>query len=375
MKKTLLLGILLAGAQLSQAQHDHKFKGEWETPKVPLKAPGIVWQYPSTPQLTVEKPQLKVTVCVQSTEAISQYEFVLNGKAFSSKARGFKKVSCGQEISEELTLTPGTNELHFVAVNSAGKTISESHYITYQTEPASTPANPIAIAGHTKRTALIVANDSYTKHPLKNPVNDGKALQEHLQKLGFTVIFRENQSRKELKKSIDEFTNGLTDKGVSLFFYAGHGLMVNGDNYVQPVDADPASESDVQFDCFPLRQLVARMEEVNPNGSNLVFWDACRNNPYRSWKRSIGEMSHTTINPPVGTMIVYATEPGKTAQDGEGKNGLFTSELIQHIDTPDLDIRELIERIDFGLEKRGFRQPPYIEGRFRGKFTFNPSER
>ncbi|MBC8152780.1 MAG: caspase family protein, partial [Bacteroidetes bacterium] len=216
-----------------------------------------------------------------------------------------------------------------------------------------------------------VANASYAKQPLKNPVNDGLAVKERLEKLGFTVTMRENQTRKELRKSVDAFTASLTDKSVSLFFYAGHGLMVNGINYVQPVDADPSSEADVEFDCFPLRHLIARMEETNPGGSNLVFWDACRNNPYRSWYRGTGGPVYAANNPPVGTIIVYATEPNKLSVDGNGRNGLFTSELIKHIDTPNQDITELVNKIDQGLEERGFKQPPYIEGRLRGRFMFN----
>ncbi|MFT4032237.1 MAG: caspase family protein [Siphonobacter sp.] len=371
MKKSLLLILFLITGLAAFAQKENSFKGDWVTPRKTILKPVVVWQYLGTAQLTVDKPVLKATVCIQSAEALTAYKFIVNGKATGGQQRGFKKVSCGQEVTDELPLINGSNEIHFVATNAGGTTITESHYVTY----ASAVTTPAINMPDTKRVALIVANQTYSKYPLKNPVNDGQAIREHLEKLGFTVFLRENQSRKELKKAVDEFTASLTDKCVSLFFYAGHGLMVNGDNYVQPIDADPTSESDVSFECFPLRQLVARMEEVNPNGSNLVFWDACRNNPYRSWKRGAGDVSHTAINPPVGTMIIYATEPGKAALDGDEKNGLFTSELVRHIDTPDLEIRELIERIDFGLEKRGFRQPPYTEGRFRGKFTFNPSGR
>src|SRR5205823_579126 len=106
------------------------------------------------------------------------------------------------------------------------------------------------------------------------------------------------------------------------------------------VDADPSGEADVEFDCFPLRQVIARMEETNPGGSNLVFWDACRSNPYRSWNRGATGPVYAATNPPVGTMIVYATEPGKAAQDGNDTNGLFTSELVKHIDAPNQDIFE-----------------------------------
>lgn len=372
MKNCLLfLFLLVAGFRAPAQQIDHKFKGDWVKPRVKTATgrPVVAWQKPQGPQLTVDAPTVTVTVCVQSADPLTDYRFVHNGTPLGSMARGFKRTACGQEIAEELHLVPGTNEVHFVATNKVGMVTTESHYITY-TPHQMVLAKSGAVAGPA-RLALVVANGSYPKYPLRNPVNDGQAIRERLEKLGFTVMLRENQSRKELRKSIDAFTASLTDKSVSLFFYAGHGLMVNGTNYVQPVDADPTVEADVEFDCFPLRQLIARMEETNPNGSNLVFWDACRNNPYRSWNRGTGGPVYAATNPPVGTMIVYATEPGKAAQDGDDLNGLFTSELVKHIAEPDQDIFELVDKIDRGLEQRGFKQSPYIEGRLRGKFIFN----
>lgn len=373
MKQYILFFLLLmAGHSVLAQQVDHKFKGDWVKPKLKTKIPVpiVAWQKPQGPQLSVDWQTFTVTVCVQSSEPLTAYQFIHNGTELGSMTRGFKRVSCGQEVSEELTLIPGTNEVHFVAANRGGTVTTESHYITYT--PPTGPITGTATVG-SKRVALIVANSSYPKYPLKNPVNDGRAIRERLEKLGFTVMLRENQSRKELKRSVDAFMASLTDKSVSLFFYAGHGLMVNGTNYVQPVDADPSGEADVEFDCFPLRQLIARMEETNPGGSNLVFWDACRNNPYRAWSRGTGGPVYAATNPPVGTMVVYATEPGKAAQDGDERNGLFTSELVRHIDIPDQDIFELVDKIDRGLELRGFKQPPYIEGRLRGKFIFNPT--
>lgn len=372
MKKLLLYVVMLVVGHTAPAQQiDHKFKGDWVKPtaKTSVERPVVAWQKPQGPQLSVDGATFTVTVCVQSAEPLTGYHFVQNGTPSGSMARGFKRVGCGQEISEDLTLIPGANTVQFVATNRGGTVTTELRTITYT--PITALLAKSATAPGTRRVALVVANGAYPKYPLKNPVNDGQAIRERLEKLGFTVMLRENQSRKDLRKSVDAFTASLTDKTVSLFFYAGHGLMVNGTNYLQPVDADPVAEADVEYDCFPLRQLIARMEETNPNGSNLVFWDACRTNPYRSWSRGAGGPVYAATNPPVGTMIVYATEPGKAAQDGDEQNGLFTSELVKHIDTPDQDIFELIDKIDRGLEQRGFKQPPYIEGRLRGKFIFN----
>ncbi|HEV7346859.1 caspase family protein [Telluribacter sp.] len=374
MKKIIIIFCILHIALSAMAQKGAlKYKGDWVQSKLkvqaPTQAPTIVWQNPQIQQLTVEQNNFTLSVCVQSDAPLIDYHFVHNGKTIGGPTRGFKKVNCGQEITQELSLVQGANEVHFVVSNSGGATTSSSYYITYN---AVSPSSN-AVAAETsaqKRVALIIANEAYQKYPLKNSINDGQAIRERLEKLGFTVTLHENQGRKDLKKTVDTFTNSLTDKSISLFFYAGHGLMVNGVNYIQPVDTDPTAEADVEFECFPLRQLIARMEETNPSGSNLVFWDACRNNPYRSWRRGAGEPVFAPTNPPVGTMIVYATEPGKSALDGDEKNGLFTSELIKHIDVPGQDIFELIDKVDRGLEVRGYKQPPYIEGRLRGKFIF-----
>ncbi|QHV94915.1 caspase family protein [Spirosoma endbachense] len=329
-------------------------------------APVITWQSPQLTRSEQKVPTVRITACIQSVEPLS-YHFFQNGKEIPNKRTGFKHVECGQELTEEITLEPGANEIHLTATNPAGTTTSDSRYVTYKMGPQ-TPPSPNA----PKRLALVVANASYPKAALRNPINDGRTIRDYLQKVGFEVVLRENLPLRELKRTVDTFLVdlGRQKQNVGLVFYAGHGLMVNGDNYLQPVDADPSTEPDVEFECYPLRRLVAKMEQANPTGANLVFWDACRNNPYRSWNRSMGDPIHTTIAPPVGTMIVYATEPGKVASDGLEKNGLFTSELIRHIEEPGVDIYGLIERIDAGLEERGIKQPPYSEGRLRGKFYF-----
>ncbi|MDQ1089711.1 MULTISPECIES: caspase family protein [unclassified Siphonobacter] len=364
MKKALFFSVLLAALPFfGYSQTTKNFSTGWEKPDIKLVKPSIVWQSPSAPELTVNQPVFKAKVCVQSSAELTNYHFVLNGKTIGGVERGFRKsTTCGQEITHELTLVEGNNELHFVAVNKGGTTTSESHYITYKIGATIIP-----------RSALILANSAYPV-PLKNPLNDGRALESHLKKLGYEVTILENKNLRELKSGIDAYTEKLSDKTISLFFYAGHGLMVKRENYIVPTNVHIGSESDVEYECFALSRLVDRMKEKNPNGSNLVLWDACRNNPYRSWTRGVEGAVHTNINPPVGTMIIYATEPGKTAIDNaEGSNGLFTGELVRHIQTPDIDIYELMRRIDKGLADRNTPQTPYPEGTFRTQFMFNPS--
>lgn len=369
MKNRVLFFILCVVAiPLANGQNVVSATSGWVSPKkAPLVAPVVTWQVPQAARFEATTATLRVTVCVQSAGALSELDLVHNGRQLNALPRGLKRTACGQEVSETLTLTPGLNEIHVVATNAAGSTTSETRRVTWQ--PATAALQPAP----QKRLALVVANAAYPKYPLKNPLNDGRAVKTRLESLGFTVTLQENLPLRTLKTTLDAFLGGLTGNDVGLVYYAGHGLMVNGENYVQPVDADPTAEADVEYECYPLRRLLARLESANPRGANLVFWDACRNNPYRSWRRSFGDPVFAPVQPAVGTLIVYATEPGKPAYDGDAQNSLFTSELIRHLGEPNLDLYDLVGRIDQGLEARGIKQPPYLEGRLRGKFFFNPT--
>ena len=338
--------------------------------KVAPVAPVIAWRMPQPTQVAHKTPTYRITVCVQSTEPVTRLQFFQNGKELNTgQQRGFKRVSCGQEVSEPIQLLAGTNEIHVTATNAAGTTRSATRLITYHPDEVPLGAPQVLMQ---KRQALIIANETYTKGPLKNPVNDGRAVKVQLENLGFLVTLKENLRLWELDKTIDDFLADLDNQNVGLVYYAGHGLMIDGENYLQPIDADPAGESQVKYECYPLGKLLDRMEEVNSNGANLVFWDACRNNPYRSWRRSVGDPVYAPVQPAAGTMIVYATQKGKTADDGNEQNSLFASELIKHINQPNLDLYELVSRIAKGLQKRGINQPPYIEGVMDNKFYFKP---
>ncbi|MBO0935276.1 caspase family protein [Fibrella sp. HMF5335] len=363
--------LLAAGPLAAQPATLSSARSDWVSiRKEPTTAPLIAWQVPQAKRVVEHKLTYTVTVRVQAADAVTRLQFVRNGLVLNRETRGFKRAG-GVEFSEVIPLVPGSNELYVMATNAIGTTTSEPRLISCQPDTSLAKQVPVAGVSDQKRLALIVANGNYGKSLLRNPTNDGRAIKQQLEKLGFAVTYKENLPLRELKQTFDGFMTDLGSHNVGLFYYAGHGLMVGGENYVQPVDAEPKVESDVEFECYPLRQLVARMAYANPKGANLIFWDACRNNPYRSWRRGAGESMVTPLLPAVGTMIVFATEPGKQSYDGDEENGLFTGELLKHLGQPGIDIFELVDRIDQGLEDRGFKQPPYLEGRLRGKFMFN----
>jgi uncharacterized caspase-like protein len=141
--------------------------------------------------------------------------------------------------------------------------------------------NALAAAGSPSdsRLALVIGNAAYKSSPLKNPVNDARAIGRALQELGFEVILKENLSQQALMASMREFGNRLKQTGgVGPFYYAGHGMQVKGANYLIPVDADISSEDEVRYLSVDANQVLDKMEEAG-NRLNIVILDACRDNP------------------------------------------------------------------------------------------------
>ena len=198
--------------------------------------------------------------------------------------------------------------------------------------------------GPQRRAALVIGNSAYQSSPLKNPVNDAEAVSSALSDLGFKVIQRLNAGRSEMRSAVYEFSAEIKKGGVGLFYYAGHGLQIDGVNYLVPVDADIRQKFDVEDQCLKARYVLAAMEEAG-NDLNIVILDACRDNPYRSFRG--GEKGLAKMDAPTGSVVAYATAPGSTADDGPGQNGLYTSSLLRNIYEPDLDLLDFFNKVGY----------------------------
>jgi hypothetical protein len=221
------------------------------------------------------------------------------------------------------------------------------------------------------RVALVIGNAAY-KHsaPLRNPVNDAEAMAIALAEAGFEVIKTTNADRGRMARALSEFARKQKADGVSLFFYAGHGIQVGGANYLIPVEADIAEEHDASLLGIDVQQVLRVMENAGSR-FNMVFLDACRDNPFERQFRSAGARGLAPIDAPRGTLIAYATAPGKTAADGDGSNGLFTAELLKAMSRPGLGVEEVLKQAGAGVEKASNnRQVPWINSSFRGRFSF-----
>ena len=240
--------------------------------------------------------------------------------------------------------------------------------VAAQERAATRPTDP----GGPKQ-ALVVGNSAYTHtSPLKNPVNDAKAIGSTLQQLGFEVTTLLDVNQRQMEQVLRRFGSRLRDQnGVGLFYYAGHGMQVAGENYLLPVDINPSTETDVRYDAIPVGKLLGQMDAAG-NGMNIVILDACRNNPFsRSFRSNSRGLAQVIA--PTGSFISYATAPGNVAADGEGDNGLFTAKLLEHMKTPGLKLEEVFKRVRSDVQRESNdQQVPWDSSSVTGDFFFVP---
>lgn len=223
-----------------------------------------------------------------------------------------------------------------------------------------------------KRLALVIGNSNYAGEGfLPNPVNDAKSITAALKKSGFEVITVYNGSNIQITEAIKQFGSQLNSYTVGLFYYSGHGMQVDGVNYVIPVDAKIVDPTDVRYECVDASRVLAKMEYAGTK-VNILIMDACRNNPFT--ERSRGEVPSeglAPMNAPAGTFIAYATSPNKTASDGSGSNGLYTEELLKYITYPNLKIEDVFKQVRIKvIEKSGGVQLPWETSSLVGDFYF-----
>jgi uncharacterized caspase-like protein len=191
-------------------------------------------------------------------------------------------------------------------------------------------ALPGLIATTERRTALVIGNSTYSSGPLKNPVNDAADMAAMLKKLGFTVTLKRNARLQEMDDAVEAFGNQLKRGGVGLFYYAGHGVQINGTNYLLPIGAKINKEADVKYQAVDANKILDEMATAN-NGLNIVMLDACRDNPFARSFRNASRGLAIVSSAPSGTFISYSTSPGNVARDGEGRNSPYTSALLKYI--------------------------------------------
>lgn len=224
------------------------------------------------------------------------------------------------------------------------------------------------------RLALVIANSAYNggMDPLANPVNDGKLIAATLQKLGFAVTLVTDADQKAMKRAIADFGGALEGAGPSasaLFYYAGHGLQVDGQNYLVPVSADIRREADVDLEAVSAEAVLKQMEYAAPNTS-IVILDACRNNPLSRGLRS-GTRGLARMDAPNGSYVAYSTAPGQTAADGNGRNSPFALALADEMAKPGEGIEDVFRNVRITVSKAtNGEQTPWDSSSLMNSFFF-----
>ena len=233
-----------------------------------------------------------------------------------------------------------------------------------------------------KRVAFVVGNGAYKNvAPLPNPAVDAKSMAKLLRNVGFDVVEGSNLTRDKMTEKLLDFGKKAEGADVALFFYAGHGIAVNGTNYLLPVDADLKSEMDVKLGAAINVDLTLE-QTMGDAKVKLVFLDACRDNPFAAKIRSAKATRSVSVESGLaemksgeGTLIAFATGPGQTALDGEaGTNSPFTRALLANIATPGIEIQQAMTKVRAQVnEETGKNQLPWGHTNLIGSVYLNPT--
>ena len=221
-----------------------------------------------------------------------------------------------------------------------------------------------------RKLALVIGNAGYTKGALTNPGNDADAMTETLSSLGFSVTKRRDLNKQQFKTVIDAFAASLRPGDLALFYYSGHGLQANRENYLLPVDFAATRESDVEYEAYSASRVQHALEGTGARLRILIL-DACRDNPYK-FTRGTGGLAPMESNAE-GTLIAFATGENNTADDNRAeKNGLYTKHLLAALRTPGLAHYELFRQVKEEVySESGRRQNPAIYDNVVGRFYFS----
>ena len=228
-----------------------------------------------------------------------------------------------------------------------------------------------------QRFALVIGNSAYPRKigELKNPLNDATDMAKELKASNFDVTLLTDatygQIRAALMKFKEKLDGGDPAKTVGLFYYAGHGLQFDDENYLVPVDAAVEYQDDIPRYCFPINRMVLANMERSSTRMNIVILDACRNNPFPAVTRSLDNAGLGEMKRARGSFIAYATAPGSVASDGNGRNGLYTQELLRAMKKPGLTIEQVFKEVRANVLKlSNNKQNTWDSSNILGEFHF-----
>ncbi|MCB1658494.1 MAG: caspase family protein [Pseudomonadales bacterium] len=226
-----------------------------------------------------------------------------------------------------------------------------------------------------QKVVFVVGNSQYQAAKLlSNPVNDAIDIEAKFKQLGYTTIILKNATRKEMLAGLQRFRKELQGSEVGVFYYAGHGVELDRYNYLVPVDAAMNDPMEVKYETLALDDVAKVLNESGVK-SGFIVLDACRDNPFkaasRSGSRGLQHMSKDTVGE---LKIIYAAQEGQVANDGNDRNGVFTSQFLRYLDEPNLSYPFFFDKVKQGVvQKSGGKQRPTEQGEISPSFSFVPA--
>lgn len=312
------------------------------------KKPTLGWISPIKQNFKTEVGIFSLQLCLKSDAEKVKIKVRFNGEEFEELSDlPISDKKCGYTYITNLNLAPGENNIEVTLSDEFGESKYSRRVRYYENKE-------IKYRG----LALVIGNSDYEHATnLKNPKNDAYDLHIALKKLGFEVQKFHDLSEEEMKKVIGNYLLKLEEYKIGVVFYAGHGIQHEGRNYLIPVNVGLDNPADIAKKCIDTGSILKRMELMEVETS-VVMLDACRNNPFGNISTFKGDATNglTGADAPPGTIVAFATSPGKTASDGSGNNGLYTQEILNHIFKPDLKLEDLFKQVRVSVMKKSRNQ-------------------
>jgi len=335
------------------------------------------WRMDASQQAYVETAKLAGLTCNVATEALetSQGETCESDPTKCSMIELCAKASGTTSSGEKFWRL----DVEFQEYVSAAKTIAVTcgvqQAVVASAQPVSVPKTQKA-PKYINRKALVIGNANYVDQPpLKNPINDAKAVAAKLEQVGFEVTYKEDVKYRDFGRALADFERGLGGSDMSLFYYAGHGIEVDKKNYLIPIDAELRSPIDARYETVMLDDAISA--SLNTGRLSMVLIDACRDNPFvanmdvktRSVGRglSIVEIEKGNVN----QIVSFAASSGEVAEDGSGQNSPYASAIIDLLDEPNLEIGKMFRLVrDRVTDATGGKQKPVVNQDLSGEDIF-----
>ncbi|GAB3336675.1 hypothetical protein GCM10027429_20250 [Marivirga atlantica] len=327
--------------------------------------PDLAWLNPEKPYEKTDISKYSLQVCLSSEAEVANLSLYLNEKEIDH-LNDIKLIDkkCAYNYIRNVDLGEGENTIKIILSDANGSS-TFLRKIIYKPKKKSY-----------RGLALLIGNSKYLHTTnLENTINDATAMSEALDALGFEVILAKDLSKEEMKKTLGFYLEKLRDYNTGIFFYAGHGIQYDGKNYMIPIDAKLEANKEIETNCFDTGRLLANMSLMELNTSVMIL-DACRNNPFKNIGHEVSDINSglTGTDAPAGSLVAFATAPGKTASDGNDKNGLYTQEILNTIYKQDLKVEELFKRVRVSvMSKSKNRQIPWETSSLINDFYFNPA--